>query len=240
MKKFNRFKQLTTSCLLACALILPVSTVAQAAEKQQASGAVRYVTDSLEVPMRKEPGYKYKIVRMLRSGAPVQVLEVSPTGWVRVQYQTKNKTYEGWMPSILLKNQPIAKVQLNKQIEKTNRLEAENNQLKQELESLKKRFEETDKALKSIQEEKFKLDKAYQTLKQKSGQALELDAENKRLVQKLKETETQLILYKEQLSEAEDTVKRQWFLTGGGVLLLGIILGRFFRIPQRKNKWNSL
>lgn len=249
MKKFNLYKAIKYTSLLPAILCgsitagLATSTIAFGADSAeqvtQTSGSTRYVTDTTQVALRKGPGYEYKIIRMLRSGTAVQVLEVDPSGWMRVQYKTKNKTYEGWMPGSLLQNQPIAKVRLAQQVAKNNRLEAENNQLKQELAALNKRHDKTSKALKTVQQEKFKLDKAYQELKQKSAHAIELDSENKQLKQHLKEAETQLVLYKEQLSEAEDTVQRQWFLTGAGVLLLGIILGRLFRLPKRQ-KWDSL
>jgi SH3 domain protein len=227
--------------LTTTAVLVPSTAHAvENATTAQSGGSIRYVTDSLEVPLRRGPGYKYKISRMLKSGEPVKVLEVSDSGWVRVQYKTKNKTYEGWMPTILLQNQPISKVRLAEQIEKNNRLESENNQLKRELQALRARFDETESTLKQVQQEKFKLDKAYQELKEKSANAMALDEENKSLKERLKQAESQLVIYKQQLDEAEDTVKRQWFLTGAGVLLLGLLLGRFFRPPQRRQKWNSL
>ena len=251
MKKFNLYNALKRSALLpvlisgSLTLGLAPFNASFAADSatnnsDQVSGSTRFVTDSTQVALRAGPGYKFKIIRMLRSGTAVQVLEVNPSGWMRVQYKTKNKTYEGWMPGSLLQNQPIAKVKLKQQIEKNNLLESENNQLKQELAELKKRYEETDSTLKTVQQQKLTLDKAYQDLKEKSGNALEISEENKQLKQKLKEADNQLILYKEQLSEAEDTVKRQWFLTGAGVLLLGIILGRLFRLPGKRKKWNTL
>jgi len=239
MKKFKHFKTTLLPLLLSANLTLAIiPTTALSAPAN--TGAIRYVTDTTEVALRRGPGYKYKIIRLLKSGTLVHVLEVNKAGWMRVQYKTKNKTYEGWMPGSFLQNQPIAKVQLEKQIAKNSRLETQNNQLKQELTALKNRYQETSQQLKSIQQAKFKLDKDYQELKEKSANALELDAENKQLKQKLKEAETQLVLYKEQLAEAEDTVQRQWFLTGAGVLLLGIILGRLFRLPQKRQKWNTL
>jgi len=47
-------------------------------------------------------------------------------------------------------------------------------------------------------------------------------------------------LLQEQLNQAADVVQRQWFLTGGGVLLLGILLGIFLRVPRKKKGWDSL
>jgi len=250
MKKFNLYKTIQYTTLLPAflcssitaglAISAPAFSADSTVQVTPTSGSTRYITDTTQVALRRGPGYKYKIIRLIKSGTAVQVLEVDSSGWMRVEYKTKNKTFEGWMPASTLQNQPIAKVRLAQQVAKNDRLEAKNNQLKRELAALSKRHKETTKALKAVQQEKFKLDKAYQELKEKSAHAIELDNENKQLKQRLKEDETQLVLYKEQLAEAEDTVKRQWFLTGAGVLLLGIILGRLFRLPQKRQKWNSL
>jgi len=144
MTKFSNFKLGTLSILLATtvAISAPINT-AQAAQK----GYTNYISDSIEVPLRRGAGYKYKISRMLKSGDPVKILEVNKKGWAQVQYQRSGKTHTGWLPTILLQNQPVAIDRLATQIKKTTEVEEKYNTLEQELTTLRTRFEETDAIL---------------------------------------------------------------------------------------------
>ncbi|MDX1351997.1 MAG: TIGR04211 family SH3 domain-containing protein, partial [Thiomicrorhabdus sp.] len=185
-------------------------------------------------------GYKYKISRMLKSGEAVKILEVDKSGWAQVQYKKSGKTYIGWMPSIVLQNQPVAKDRLAAQIKKTTDVEEKYNALQQELDTLKSRYEETDSELSKIKQEKFELGKELDRLKAISSNSVELDEQNQEMKIRLTQLENQNAIMKEQIDESDDSVKRQWFLTGGGVLLLGLILGRFFRPPSKRKKWGEL
>ncbi|MEA1990506.1 MAG: TIGR04211 family SH3 domain-containing protein [Pseudomonadota bacterium] len=242
MTKFSSFnvnsvKHTSLSMLLIATLGVsaPVTTT-HAATK----GYTNYISDSLEVPMRRGAGYKYKISRMLKSGEAVKILEVDKDGWAQVQYKKKGKTYIGWLPSIVLQNQPVAKDRLATQIKKTTDIEEKFNALQQELSTLKTRYEETDSQLSKTKQEKFELGKELERLKVVSSNAVELDEQNQEMKMRLTQLENQNAIMKEQIDQSDDSVKRQWFLTGGGVLLLGLILGRFFRPPGKRKKWGEL
>ncbi|BCN92825.1 hypothetical protein THMIRHAM_06100 [Thiomicrorhabdus immobilis] len=223
--------------LLAASIgIISPLNAAQAAEK----GYTNYISDSLEVPMRRGAGYKFKISRMLKSGEAVKILEVDKSGWAQVQYQKSGKTYIGWLPSIVLQNQPVAIDRLAAQIKKTTDVEEKYNALQQELSTLKTRFEETNSQLSTTKQEKFELGKELERLKEISSNAVELDEQNQQMKMRLTQLENQNTIMKEQIDQSDDSVKRQWFLTGGGVLLLGLILGRFFRPPGKRKKWGEL
>ncbi|WP_029407023.1 TIGR04211 family SH3 domain-containing protein [Thiomicrorhabdus sp. Milos-T2] len=237
MTKFSNFKLGTLSILLATtvAISAPVN-IAQAAQK----GYTNYISDSIKVPVRRGAGYKYKISRMLKSGYPVKILEVNKKGWAKVQYQHSGKTHTGWLPTILLQNQPVAIDRLATQIKKTTEVEEKYNTLEQELTTLRTRFEETDAILSKTKQEKFELGKELERLKDISSNAVELDQQNQQMKMRLTQLENQNAIMKEQIDQSDDSVKRQWFLTGGGVLLLGLILGRFFRPPGKRKKWGEL
>ena len=240
MKKSTRcnlFRPVLPSVIIAGSLLLtaPVSQ-SLAAEK----GYTNYVSDSLEVPLRRGAGYKFKINRMLKSGEAVKILEVEKTGWAKVQYTKSGKNYIGWLPSIVLQNQPVAKARLAAQIKKTSQVEEEYNTLLKELETLKTRFSEVDSELANIKQEKFEVSKEYENLKSISTNAVQLNKQNHEMKMRLSQLENQNAIMKEQIDQSDDSIKRQWFLTGGGVLLLGLILGRFFRPPSKRKKWGEL
>ena len=242
MTKFSSFntnsvKHTSLSMLLIATLgVLAPVTTTHAATK----GYTNYISDSLEVPMRRAAGYKYKISRMLKSGEAVKILEVDKNGWAQVQYKKSGKTYIGWLPSIVLQNQPVAKDRLAIQIKKTTDIEEKFNALQQELSTLKTRYEDTDSQLSTIKQEKFEIGKELERLKIISSNAVELDEQNQEMKMRLSQLENQNAIMKEQIDQSNDSLKRQWFLTGGGVLLLGLIIGFFFRTPGKRKKWGEL
>jgi SH3 domain protein len=234
-KSNSRMRPLLIAAGLSAALLYT-----SGAQAELQTGYTHYVTDSVEIPLRSQPGYKYKILRMVRSGAAVTILEVNEDGWAKLLYKHNGKETEGWMPSIVLQSQPIAKMQLQEKEKKIARIEKQLNQLNLEKETLQNRFSDTDNELKEVKQQNFELNKQLEEIEAISGQSIKLNEENQRMVQEIERLNNENAIMKEQIDQAEDVVQRQWFLTGGGVLLLGLLLGRFFRMPNRKNKWNTL
>lgn len=204
------------------------------------AGYTNYVTDSIEIPFRSQPGYKYKILRMLRSGSKVTVVNVNDDGWAKLIYHYKGEDIEGWMPSILLQSQPIAREKVAELEKKISQVEKQLNQVKLEKQTLQSRFDETDEALKSTKQLNYELEKQLEEIKTLSGNAIQLNDENRQMAQHIQKLENENTILNEQIDQSEDVVKRQWFLTGGGVLLLGLIIGRLFRMPGGRKKWNTL
>lgn len=231
MKKFSNFKTLVPAIILGLSVL---STPVQAVDS--AAGGLRYITDSYEVPLRSGASHKHRIKRMVKSGSEVKLLEVNPEGWAKVSFAGT----EGWMPAMLLENQPIARDRLEAQVAKTTAVEAKLNDLKQELSTLQMRYDETSNELKTVKQEKFELTQELNRLKEISSGAVELDQQNQTMKASLSRLEDENAIMREQIDQSDDAIKRQWFLTGGGVLLLGLLLGRFFRVPKKRQKWGEL
>lgn len=242
MKKFNSFKissffnktSITGMLLASLAAGMTFSSSSHAE-----TGFTNYVTDSVEIPMRRAPGYSYKILYMLKSGTPVQILEVNADGWANIQVKRKGELVTGWMPSNVLQNQPISEVRLETQQRKMNAIEEKYNAVQEELKTLKQRFNETDKSLSTIKQEKFELTQQLNHIKSISKNTIQLDEENQAIKLKLNSLEDQNAIMREQIDQSEDAIKRQWFLTGAGVLLLGLLIGRFFKTPGKRKKWGD-
>ncbi len=112
-----------------------------------------YVTDSFKVTLRTGPSIENKVIGMLPSGQPVEVLD-SDGDWSYVRLLgpgARNK--EGWMLSRFLVNRPPWEMQ-------TKSLKEENIQLKEKLSHIEKKLSEaadregvTRHALESAQKE---------------------------------------------------------------------------------------
>ncbi|WP_237260382.1 TIGR04211 family SH3 domain-containing protein [Thiomicrospira sp. S5] len=178
------------------------------AQAELQTGYTHYVTDSVEIPLRSQPGYKYKILRMVRSGAAVTILEVNEDGWAKLLYKHNGKETEGWMPSIVLQSQPIAKMQLQEKEKKIARIEKQLNQLNLEKETLQNRFSDTDNELKEVKQQNFELNKQLEEIEAISGQSIKLNEENQRMVQEIERLNNENAIMKEQIDQAEDVVQR--------------------------------
>ena len=76
------------------------------------SSEKRYITENLEITMRSGKGTQFQIVRMLRSGTPITLLDVDKkTGYAKVK--TESGT-EGWVLTRFLSRFPSSKNQLTK------------------------------------------------------------------------------------------------------------------------------
>ncbi len=236
MKKLVKSNHSILPLLTISALL---TTLAPSVQAESEAGYTNYVTDSIEIPFRSQPGYKYKILRMLRSGSKVTVVDVNEDGWAKLLYNHRGEDIEGWMPSILLQAQPIAREKVADLEKKVAYVEKQLNQIKLEKQTLQSRFDETDEALKSAKKINYELEKQLEEIKKLSGNAIQLNEDNRQMAQQIQKLENENTILSEQIDQSEDVVKRQWFLTGGGVLLLGLIIGRLFRMPGRR-KWNTL
>ncbi|VAW46125.1 hypothetical protein MNBD_GAMMA04-2273 [hydrothermal vent metagenome] len=242
MKKSNKFSFVLAPVAkgMLIASLFSLTLTSHSVHAAVTPGYTNYVTDTFKVPMRRGGGTNFKISRMMPPGAPVKILEVNGEGWALVEYKKKGKTHTGWMHSSTLQNMPVARVRLEKQIKKTTALEEKLNALQHELKTLKDRYDETNQEFSSAKQEKFELTQALTRLKSISSNAVELDQENQEMKQRLSTLEDQNSIMREQIDQSEDAIKRQWFLTGGGVLLFGLLLGRFFRVPAKRKKWGEI
>jgi len=238
MKKYahsERFLVAIMAATLVAAPLLPTTGNART------EGFKHYITDELTVPVRRGPGYNYKIRKLLKAGTPVTVVEINEKGWAHIQYPHKGKMRDGWVPSSLLSTQPAAREQLAEAEKTIKALNAKVQQQKTQLATLRAENDDLKKRLTQAQKQLFTLKKDYDHLVKTAGNALELDQENQQLKKEVVRLEQENALLKDQIAHSEDAVRRQWFLTGAGVLLLGLLLGRFFRLPQRRrSSWDEL
>lgn len=235
MPKFNNFKRtITFSALLALTPSLSVTSAFA-----QTQGFTHYISDQIEVPMRRGAGSEFRIERMIPTGTPIKILETSD-GWSRVELRLNNRIWTGWIHQIAIQNEPPARLVVEEQTERLKKVESRLKTLQAEHTNLQTAFDQRSAELEQIKQEKFEVDKQLEYIQQVSGNSLELEEQNQAMRQKVAELETQNVILREQIAQSEDTIKRQWFLTGAGVLLLGLLIGRFFKIPSRRSSWDKI
>jgi SH3 domain protein len=195
----------------------------------------RYVTDQFEVMLRTGPSGNHAIIRMLKSGAALTVLDPEvDNGYVRVQ---TNAGTEGWVLIRYLIREPVARVQLENLVRQITQTEPKDASIRGQLNTVKAEYDNANKRITQLEAEKKELENQLDAIKHRAASVLAIDDENKQLQQQLAEARAQLKTLQEQYSELSNDNEKDWFITGalvlGGGLLLGLIIPKISWRRQR-------
>jgi len=203
------------------------------------AGETRYVTDQLEITMRSGQSTKHQIVRMLPSGSAVEVLESGEDGdYTRIRTAQGS---EGWVLTRYLDQQPSARQRLERADKRLSELGAENKRLSRDLAQVRSDKRELSKEKDLLSSEHEQLRQELNRIKRVSADVLSVDKENQSLKALLKQTQSNYEQSQEQITALQDSTARDWFIVGGGVILLGILIGLI--LPKirwkKKSDWGT-
>ncbi len=165
-----------------------------------------YVTDITKITMRSSPGSEHKIIKMLTSGTPLNVVGKSGS-WSKVK--TKDGK-EGWALTRFLVVAKPAVVLLNE-------FEKRNSKLVKKVEMLT--TENTD--LTAANQKLVKIEEQYIELKKGADNYLELKKKFEEISIISKEQQEKIAVFE---NSYKDKIMK-WFLIGAGVFVFGILLG---------------
>ncbi len=187
-----------------------------------ASAATLYVTDRSEINVRTGPSLEYRIVKILKSGNPVDVVETTEKGWSRIALDEENT---GWVLSRYLQSVQPDSVMVGSLKEKIGPLEkqvetlqSENDQLVRMNQEMAEEFAKTGNRLEAITTD-------YETLKTESREFLELQKTSEKLQADLEQKNQRITDLENKVTHAYLSASIKWFLAGAGVLIFGMILG---------------
>jgi len=205
-----------------------------------AAAETRYVSDRLEIQMRTGKGTQFRILRMLPSGTPLEVLEVDQeNGYSRVRGPGG---VEGWVLNRYLMKGQAARERLTNAEKKLAELELENRKLKTSFGELKQEKGSTDQERNDLDKQNRQLSQELEEIRRTASSALAIDTENKDLKSKIVAYERQLQTLQQENEGLKDRTARDWFMVGAGVVILGMIIGLIIpRIRWRKkSSWDTL
>lgn len=211
--------------LIAAWVLLPVLVFADQ----------RFVTDQFEITMRSGPTNSHTIVRMLKSGTALTVLEQDKeNGYSRVQTAAGT---EGWVLSRYLIREPVARVQIENLVKQVTNTEPKDTSIRGQLNFVKAEFANANNRIDNLEHEKKELKKRLNAIKKTAADVLAIDAENEQLHQQYNEIKAQFMALQEQYSEVSNDNEREWFITGAMVLFGGLLLGLIIpKISWRKKR----
>jgi SH3 domain protein len=197
-----------------------------------------FVSDQLEVTLRSGKSTSHSIIRMLRSGTPVEVLDQDKeSGYSLIRAQGK----EGWVLTRYLMKGPVARDMLAEAEKKTAELELENRKMMTAMKALKEEKGTIEQASSSMDADYRKVSQELAEIKRTASSALAIDSENKDLKSRLVALERNLQTLQQENENLKDRTARDWFMVGAGVVLIGILVGLIIpRIRWRKkSSWDT-
>lgn len=227
-----KLKKFITGSVLAALVYLFASSPLYALE-------TRYVTDEFEITMRSGTSTSNSIVRMLRSGEAITVLEEDLDSQYSLVETEGGK--QGYVLTRFLMEIPAAKQTLleleerfGQQRQRLEEQATEMTELKQKLEQEKSDNGALKTTLRASEQELTKIRTAAQD-------TLNIQSQNEQLqtvVDQLREEKAQLV---ETNSELSDSTRLDWFVRGGAVSLIAFIIGIVVtRIRWKKqDSWGS-
>jgi SH3 domain protein len=198
-----------------------------------------YITDKLEVQLRSGPSLQRKITKMLVAGTPITVLSQSDdNNYTLVKLEDGDK---GWILARYVSPDPAARTVLDDTIRKLEAATEENKRLKEEVAALKLGKDGTDKTTQQLQAEKDRLETELKAVRFASANALKIQDERDKLQESVVNLERELESIRRDKQALDADYSQNWFLSGAGVLLGGILLGWILpRLSWRKKSdWSS-
>lgn len=199
-----------------------------------------YVTDNLNLSLRSEENNTSKIVKSLPTGTPLIILEENKsTGFLHVRM---NDGTEGYMPIRNTMKEPPIRSQLEVANKNLAALQSENAGLKSELATIKESITPGTSLEQSLATERDQLSRELSELKKTAASTIELKNQRDELQERVVNVERELQQFKLENRALQDTANQDWFLYGGLLALIGVILG--FILPKlswrrSRSSWDS-
>ncbi|RLB41085.1 MAG: TIGR04211 family SH3 domain-containing protein [Deltaproteobacteria bacterium] len=199
-------------------------------------GATAYVTDSFKITLRTGPSTENKIVSLLPSGQPLEVMETEgdwshvkvlgkgeppPEGWVLSRYLVERLPWKKQAKTLRAENLRLK--------DKLNQIQKNLLELKQENSDLKKQLDDTTKAFKDVSSR-------YKSLRQGAADYLKLKEKYAVLKQEMEKSQSEIERLTRENNQYRYSEKKKWFALGALVLLCGLLIGIIIGRQQRKRR----
>ena len=226
-------KQIMTGLTLSAGIIVSIS---------DAVAETRYISDELEITFRSAPGDRKRILKMLKSGAPVELLSVDKKKQYAQVRTSDGKT--GYVLVRFLSEEPSAREQLQTMQQRIDELQAEPDQIQSRLTQLQEDYSILQQQHQKTSNENETLTQELAGIKQTAANAIQIANERSDLSKQLTAFKRQNADLQQQNRELGNNIEQRWFMIGAGVVLGSILLGwllplmRFRR--RSRSRWSDI
>jgi len=200
----------------------------------------RYVVDELIITVRSGRTNSHQIVKLLHSGAKIDVLsELEEDGKQYAFIQAGKVT--GWVLSQYLSSTKIARDRIEEIEANAAKISQQNASLKKQLAELRKENSSLTKQRDKLNDSAQNMDKELSKIKRVTARPLAIQKNNEILRLDLAKKTSEVTLLSEENANLKNRDQRDWFVMGAvvtiGSILFGILLTRIRW--QRRSSWGS-
>ena len=188
-----------------------------------AVAAPAWVSDEFEITLRSGPSTGNAIQLMVSSGMQLEVLERdADSGYSRVR--TPGGT-EGWVLTRYLMNERSAREQLQTLTSDLTNANSRGTSLGSQLTAIKGEYDSANSRIETLQREKAAAEKELADIRRTAANVLSINEKNKSLMDQLATAQIRADTLEQENRQLSSQTTRYWFMSGGLVLLVGVILG---------------
>jgi len=188
-----------------------------------AFAAPAWVSDEFEITLRSGPSTSNAIQLMVGSGMRLEVLQRdAETGYSQVR--TPGGT-EGWVLTRYLMSEPSAREQLETLTGQLTNANTRGTSLDSQLAAVSNEINGANRKIETLEREKADLESELAEIRRTAANVLGINEQNKKLMDELASAQIRADTIEQENRELGAQASRYWFMTGGLVLLVGIILG---------------
>ncbi len=229
IKRIQFFSVLALSGLILLSVLISEPVFAK---------TVRYVSDELKIPLRSGASTKHRIIKFVRSGTALTVLDEDDKF---TEVKTGNGK-SGWVLTEDLMNVPSGRDRLAAATKKFSTSSEQIKDLKNTIAELKSGLKEVKNEKDSLQNERTNLSNSLEDLKITAANPLSLSKKNKQLKKELDKVRDNEAMLEKDNQQLRSNVMQEWFLIGGAVsigsLLFGLIITRI-NWRKKRDSWGD-
>lgn len=182
-----------------------------------------WVSDEFEVTLRTGPSTGNAIEIMISSGTELEALERdADTGYTRVQ--TRGGT-EGWVLTRYLMVEPSAREQLQTLTGQLTDASSRGSSLNNQLAAVRSEYDTAERRIEELERDKTELQQELADIRRTAANALAVNDENTKLRDRLMDSDIRVDTLEQESRDLSDQSSRYWFMSGGLVLVIGMVLG---------------
>ncbi len=208
-----------TICFLLGSLFLSFSTVIFSATEVAADS--RYVIPSAEVVLKSGAGREYRVISVVKDGDLVEFLEQD--GSYAMVRLANGK--EGWMLKRYLSTEPPPATIVASLRAENEKLKQKELELSQQFSELSANLSKAKTDLNSTLDEKKQVATDYQNLQHDTADVIKIKEDMLKATQQNEVLTQEITAIKVENDKLRKDTSIYWFMTGGGVLLVGMFLG---------------
>ena len=182
-----------------------------------------WVSDEFEITLRSGPSTSNAIQLMVSSGTELEILETdTESNYTRVR--TAGGT-EGWVLSRYLMPEASAREQLQTLTGQLTSANTRGSSLNSQLAAIRAEYDASQANIQALERDNAGLEQELADIRRTAASALTINDENIDLHDQVAAAAIRAGVLEQENRELESHATRYWFMSGGLVLVVGIILG---------------